>query len=613
MPMMTATDREAAVPAAGVAARLPPPRRRRRGLGALVLLALAAWAGACVWQAVVGRRAAQRGVAELRAVQDELSAAQVLRGEGVDELRRAREDFARAADALGHPVLWPARFLPVLGRQVRAVQAMADAAHRVTTVGVDTMEATSERLERRPAAGRERIALLRDLERIAGRAREALAPVSLGPGEALVGPVDRARREVATQVARVRRGVADAEAAAGGLAEMATGPSRYLVLAANNAEMRAGSGMLLSAGVLEVVGGRFRLGPMTTTADLRLPPGRVPLGGDYAARWGWLEPTSEWRYLAMTPRFPATARLAARMWQARTGEPVDGVLAVDPYALRAIIAATGPVEVDGRPITAQNVVRELLLEQYRAVSDDPVPEQELADQLARRERLSRVASAVIARLDAEDWDLARLVDALVPAARGRHILAWSAVPAQGRAWRAAGVDGALRRSSLMVSVLNRSGNKLDQFLSVEAALAARPVRDGVAVRLRLRIRNLAPEGLGWYVLGPYPYSSLREGQYRGIVAVNLPWGAGAATLRGVERVVASGSDGPTRVIAGDIDLDRGETGVVTLRFRVPRGAERVRIEPSARSPETAWRVGGARFADDRAHAVDLGELARAGR
>jgi hypothetical protein len=301
------------------------------------------------------------------------------------------------------------------------------------------------------------------------------------------------------------------------------------------------------------------------------------------------------------------------MWQARTGEPVDGVLAVDPYALRAIIAATGPVEVDGRPITAQNVVRELLLEQYRAVSDDPVPEQELADQLARRERLSRVASAVIARLDAEDWDLARLVDALVPAARGRHILAWSAVPAQGRAWRAAGVDGALRRSSLMVSVLNRSGNKLDQFLSVEAALAARPVRDGVAVRLRLRIRNLAPEGLGWYVLGPYPYSSLREGQYRGIVAVNLPWGAGAATLRGVERVVASGSDGPTRVIAGDIDLDRGETGVVTLRFRVPRGAERVRIEPSARSPETAWRVGGARFADDRAHAVDLGELARAGR
>lgn len=611
---MTVTDRAPGRPGAphpparraGTARR--PGRRLRWGLA----LVLAGWVAACAWQVAAGRHAAQRGVEGLRALRDELDAAQVLRGEGADGLARARDDFGAAAGAFGHPVLWPARFLPVVGRQLRAVHAMAEAAATVTAVGVDTMGSTSRLLERRPDAGPERIALLRDLGSIAGRARQRLAPVSLGPRRALIGPVHRARLDVATQVGRVRRSLTDAEVAADGLAAMATGPSRYLVLAANTAEMRAGSGMLLSAGVLTMRNGRFTLGPMTSTADLRLPPGRVAVGGDYAARWGWLEPTSEWRYLGMTPRFPATARLAARMWQARTGERVDGVLAVDPFALRAVIAATGPVEVDGQTITKDNVVRELLVEQYRAVSDDPVPELEVADQLARRERLSRVAGAVIARLDATDWDLARLVDELLPSARARHVLAWSPIPAQARAWRAAGLDGAMRRASLMVSVMNRSGNKLDQFLPVQAALGVRPGRDGVRITLRLRILNLAPRGLGWYVLGPYPHSSLREGQYRGIVAVNLPWAAGAVSMRGVERIVASGSDGPTRVVAGDIDLDRGEALTVTVRFSLPRGYEQVRIEPSARSPVTAWWLGTDRFNDDVPRTVDLGALARSG-
>jgi len=613
---MTATDRASGRPGAphppvrrAVRTARRPRRRLRVGLAVLVI----AWLATCTWQVVAGRHAAQRALDGLRSLRDELDAAQVLRGEGVDTLARARDDFGAAADAFGHPVLWPARFLPVIGRQLRAVHAMTEAATTVTAVGVDTMSSTSRLLEPRPAAGPERVALLRDLGAVAGRARRRLAPVSLGPRRALIGPVHRARQDVASQVRRVRRSLADAEVAADGLATMVAGPSRYLVLAANTAEMRAGSGMLLSAGVLTMRDGRFRLGPMTSTADLRLPPGRVPVGGDYAARWGWLEPTSEWRYLGMTPRFPATARLAARMWEARTGERVDGVLAVDPFALRAVIAATGPVEVDGRSITKDNVVRELQLEQYRTVSDDPVPELEAADQITRRERLSRVAGAVIARLDATDWDLARLVDELVPSARGRHVLAWSAVPAQARAWRAAGVHGALRRESLMVSVMNRSGNKLDQFLPVQAALGVRPGRDGVRATLRLRILNLAPAGLGWYVLGPYPYSSLREGQYRGILAVNLPWAAGEVSMRGVDRIVASGSDGPTRVVAGDVDLDRGETTTVTVRFFLPRGYEQVRIEPSARSPVTAWWLGTDRFNDDAPRTVDLGAVARSGR
>src|SRR5256885_1072942 len=47
--------------------------------------------------------------------------------------------------------------------------------------------------------------------------------------------------------------------------------------------VRAGSGMLLGAGVLPLGGGRLELGPMTSTADLHLPPGAVPVApADFA-------------------------------------------------------------------------------------------------------------------------------------------------------------------------------------------------------------------------------------------------------------------------------------------------------------------------------------------
>ena len=63
----------------------------------------------------------------------------------------------------------------------------------------------------------------------------------------------------------------DVDDASKGIAQMAEGPSKYLVLAANNSEMRAGSGMLLSAGVMNMANGQFDLGPMTDTGRLIVP------------------------------------------------------------------------------------------------------------------------------------------------------------------------------------------------------------------------------------------------------------------------------------------------------------------------------------------------------
>ena len=52
------------------------------------------------------------------------------------------------------------------------------------------------------------------------------------------------------------------------------------------------------------------------------------------------------------------------MWQAKTGEAVDGVFAIDPFGLQALIGVSGPVTVGGKLITKDNVIHETLLQSY---------------------------------------------------------------------------------------------------------------------------------------------------------------------------------------------------------------------------------------------------------
>src|SRR5205085_11280310 len=130
-----------------------------------------------------------------------------------------------------------------------------------------------------------------------------------------------------------RRALVDVGDASAGLDQMLSGPSRYLLVAANNGEMRNGSGMWLSVGILDFLAGRFNLHDMRPTAELALDPPGVPVSGDLAARWGWSVPNQEWRNLMLSPLVPENAELASRMWAAQGGPPIDGILVIDPVGL----------------------------------------------------------------------------------------------------------------------------------------------------------------------------------------------------------------------------------------------------------------------------------------
>ena len=580
--------------------------RSRRRLGWAIATVVLVWVVVTAVQLVLARADAIAGRAAAERAKTMTSPDDILRGRPLPNLRTARARFSRAHTLLQSPFVAPVRIVPVVGRQVRSVDALSNAATKMAGTGIEAVTRARSVLDAPHRSGPQRIDVLRRLAVVAERAERDLRGLSLGPRSALIGPVASARAELAKQLQRTRDGLGRGAAGARSAADLLAGPRRYLILAANNAEMRSGSGMFLSAGVMTTSSGTIDVGDLTSTTDLTLPPGAVPLSGDLADRWGWLHPTQEWRNLGASPRFDVTGPLAARMWEARGGGPVDGVLALDVAALRATLAAVGPVEVNGRHVTSDNVAELLLHQQYVEHAEDP-------NQATRREELGQIARAVVAAIQDRQWSLADMARELAGAARGRHILAWSNRVDEQRAWRSAGVDGAVDAGAVLVGVLNRGGNKLDRFLQVDATLDVRapgPAGPGGDQRgrgreavLRVALRNTVPPGEPQYVAGPEGDSGLVEGEYGGIVAVTLPGTVSQAGVGGYSTYAAIGSDGPSYVVAPAVRVARGASITLEFRFTLPGTLRALRVEPSARIPAVQWHFRGDRWTDAAIHDV----------
>ena len=532
----------------------------------------------------------RRGLKAVDAARARADASAVVEGRLLPDLRDARSHFRSARDRVDGPLLLPARVVPVVGRQLRSVQALAGAATTVTEIGIDGMTEAQPVLAEPGGSNAARAESARRLGRLAGRAEERLGRLKLGPNDGLLPPLARARNRVDVQVAELRdvlfKGARGGEA----VADLLQGPRRYLVFAANNAEMRAGSGMLLSAGELETGPDGLRLGTMRSVTDIPVPIGAVPLTGDLADRWGWLEPNVEWRNLLTSPRFDLAAPLAAQMWVAAGNRPVDGVMVLDPTALAGLLRATGPLEVEGRRFDKDNIEEELLHGQYlRFPTNEDKPE--------RREGLGKIAAAVFTSLDRGRWSLPGLATGMGRAAGGRHLLMWAANRSEQSAWQSLGVDGALTPESLAVSVLNRGGNKLDFFLRVQADIGLTRAGEETEVVLTVRMENRVPTGEPFYVAGPHPRSGVGEGVYVGILSLSLPGTARDGRFDGVDQLAVQGPDGPSQVMGFQFELPRGGQRTVVARFRLPTRSGTLRVEPSARVPATTWRSGTATWTD----------------
>lgn len=576
----------------GVRSRLRRLSKRRIVL--LLVLGVLGWLAIGVWQLLGARDALQDGADALQSVRRGATVETLLEPSTTDRLDAAEDRFESARDRLRSPLVTPLRALPVVGRHVRAADRVEVTAREATEIAGDGVEDLRELEARGSVKGSARVDLVRDLGSVLTSVRTRLAELDPGSSDALVRSLHDAIDDLRAERDDAVVGLDRARRTTDAVASLLEGPGTYLVLGANNAEMRADSGMFLTAAPLAISDGTLVLGEVRSVVDLVQPEGSVPVEGDLARNWPWLDPGRDPRQLGLTPDFPQSAAVA-REWWARVpgGGEVDGVLSVDVGAVRELLRVVGPVEVDGVRYEADTVAAELLRRQYRRAGDDSGATE------ARRDRLGDVARAVFEKVESGGWEVDGLASTLVELVQRRHLIVWSADADVQTTWQDVGAGGALEDDSLSVALLNRGGEKLDPYLTVEAEVTT---VDG-AVTIETTITNDAPADGPRYQIGPNA-PGLEAGDHRGILVVNLPAGTTAIELTGGSEILRS-TDGPTEVVAAELVVARGETVTVRVDARLADGVDRLVIEPSARLPGTRWIVDGRAFEVDRRRSVSV--------
>ena len=533
------------------------------------------WAVAAVIDVVVAADHIHHGEAAVQSARQGLSADAILSGAPVASLRSAQSSFTSAHGLLSSPLLWPVDALPVAGRQLRSVQDLSAAAEQVAHTGIGAVNQSQSLLRLPHSAGPERVAVLQQLATLAASTHRDLAGVDLGPVQGLIGPLQHERNTFAADLAQIQTTLARTTDAASSAATILQGPATYLLLAGNNAEMRSGSGAFLEAGIVTTGGGELHLSNMVPTSSLTLSPGQVPVTGDLADRWGWLLPGVDWRNLGLTPQFDVNGPLAASMWKASTGQTVDGVITIDVQGLQELLEVTGPVTTStGQVVSASTVDQLLLHDQY-------VGETYTSNPANRIDELSTLASATLHALENQPLKLHTMADALSAAAAGRHVLLWSSDARTEAAWSGAGVAGRLEPSSLMADIINRGGNKLDQYLSENVTLHLTRRGNQTDGSLTMTFSNRTPAGQSPFIAGPYPGLGTSYGEYVGIATVNLPGYARDISSPSASSVVASGPEGPTDLEGATIDILQGATQHVTFNFVLPEVHGSMTVVPSA--------------------------------
>lgn len=552
----------------------------RSRLARVAVVVVAAWTVACAATALSMISSSRDGRDALRSARRGVGLTELLDGTLVDKVKDAADAFETAHDRASSAVWFPVRQAPVIGRQLRSTRALTGAVRQLAEEISDAGERAQALIDEAPSGPEGRLAVVEGLVNIVEGVESQIAAADLGPDDALVSPLADARDELAAELDDLGRDARHASAALSALARLLDGPSSTLVFAANNAEMRAGSGMLLAAGILDSQGGRGEVSDFESVEDVLAPAGSVALPDELEALWGWAEPDLEIRNLLLSPRFPVAAAVAADIWQKSGRPPVGGVIAIDPVALGAIVGVTGPVTVGSETFDEDTVVDELLHEQYVRFARSDRPE--------RQERSADIASAVLRSAVDGDWDLVDMAEALRKAVAGRHLFMWSSDPEAQAGWEGVGVAGDLEPDSILLALNNRGAGKTDQFIRIDAGLESRRTEAGVDVSITVCIENRTPEDEPPTVTNDRPDIGLTAGQYRGILVASVPREARSVRIAGSPPLNVAGSDGPSRVIGFQLDLARGASREVVVELTLPLTWASVLIEPSARIPAIRW-------------------------
>jgi hypothetical protein len=324
----------------------------------------------------------------------------------------------------------------------------------------------------------------------------------------------------------------------------------------------------------------------------------VSLSKQYQAEYGNYRPAQSWITSNLSPNFPDAGTIWAHLWQAQTGQHVDGVFGVDPFGLAELLGSVGTVTLPGYAgvFDRANLATYIESTQY---SEFPGLNNPL-----RKNFLSRVGTAVIHKLLSGVGDPQTIVSALGRAAGDGHLELWSRRSAEQVQISGTPLAGELSPTTApyaSVSVNNAYGSKLDYYLNRRLTYQAGgcgAARRSSTISVTL-VNNAPRHGLPDYVRikapGNVPITNVeRVPNNKEFVFIHATAGAALvrATLDGRVVPVGANLERGHPVFMVPVLLRPGAPRTIVLQLSEPTasGAATTRIQPLARPQITEFDV-----------------------
>ncbi|MDX6227430.1 MAG: hypothetical protein QOI76_820 [Frankiales bacterium] len=566
--------------------------RRRRTLLRLVGLAVLVLAVGGAWVVVRGLEARSR----LTAAQGQLPALRsaIVHGDQAAARRMLTQlsaDTGRARSLTTDPVWRAYEKLPFLGSSMRATRGLTVAADELSRGVLPPLLTAGGALD--PASLRTAGASIQlapfsaakpSLDRAVVAGKAVQAEVEALPSSGLLRQVSAARSSLFGQLKSLVSTTETAATAADLVPSMlgADGPRTYFLAFQNNAEARGTGGLMGAFGLAVADHGRITVTRTGSDAELaQFAKPVVSLGPEYDSLYAGFGAATDLRESNMSPHFPDAAQIWSVMWQKQSHQHVDGVLALDPVAMSAILDATGPATLaDGSKVSGSDVI-ELTEEKAYDTFTDPA---------VRKQFLQEVAHAMFAQLIGGRGSAQSLVSGLGTAVGTSHLQLWSAHPTEQAKLATLPISGVLTEAPgpyAELVVNNAAGGKLDYYLGRSLSYAAAPCTTGMrGSTITVTLTNNAPaSGLSAYALTradnpshPYP-----PGQNRTLVSVYAAVGAQltSATLDGKPVLLQATVERSHPRFSRYLELDPGTSGTLVLHLVEPSRADRpiVPVQP----------------------------------
>ena len=368
-------------------------------------------------------------------------------------------------------------------------------------------------------------------------------------------------------------------------------PRTVLLVFQNDDELRATGGFVSSVAELTLEnGGLTDLAFMDSYAveahEAAHPPAPRPL-----ARWmdaGILL----FRDANWSADFCESAQVMAALYSMDMGRQVDLVVAVNASLAARLLAALGPIWLEGYDleVTSANV-HEVAATFWAQPLESPGIEAQGAawgEWLAHRKDIgAALVRALVERLGTLDTaDLPGLATVLEEAIARKDLLVWAPADRglQGDVTRA-GWDGAVRPSSgdyVMVVESNVGWNKVNR--RVSRTVAYRVELDGRIARAELTVtfENASPAGIPCQHEARYggSYVEMTEGCYWNYVRVLVPLGSELEQVDGLDGEIEITREAGKLAFGGLALIPAGQTRAVRWVYRLP--PEVVRVDEDGR-------------------------------